>query len=65
MILSHFGAQKSKMAAKIQDGGQKLLILLTKKLDMVLKNSHTENGAQCNIENLLNAFYKVCVSYIT
>ena len=33
------------MAAKIQDGGRKFWILLTKKLDMVLKNSHTKNGA--------------------
>ena len=47
MILSHFWAQKSKMAAKIQDGGRKFFILLTKKLDMVLKNSHTKNGAWC------------------
>ena len=47
MILSHFWAQKSKMAAKIQDGGRNFFILLTKKLDMVLKNSHTKNGAWC------------------
>ena len=45
MIQSHYRAQKSKMAAKIQDGGQKFWMLLTKKLDMVLKNSHTKNGA--------------------
>ena len=35
------------MAAKIQDGGRKFWILWTKKLDMVLKNSHTKNGACC------------------
>ena len=45
MIQSHYCAQKSKMAAKIQDSGQKFWMLLTKKLDMALKNSHTKNGA--------------------
>ena len=44
---SHFRARKSKMAAKIQDGGRKFLFLWTKKLGMVLKNNHTKNGACC------------------
>ena len=44
---SHFRARKSKMAAKIQDGGRKFWILWTKKLDMIVKNSHTKNGACC------------------
>ena len=35
----HFGTTKSKMAPKIQDGGRKFWILLTKKLDMDPKNS--------------------------
>ena len=44
---SHFRARKSKMAAKIQDGGRKFLFLWTKKLRMVLGNNHTKNGACC------------------
>ena len=44
---SHFRARKSKMAAKIQDGGRKFLFLWTKKLRMVLENNHTKNGACC------------------
>ena len=47
MSLSHFPDPKSKMAAKIHDGGQFFWILLTKKLGMALKNSHAKNGACC------------------
>ena len=42
---SQLRVRKSKMAAKIQDGGRKFLFLSTKKLGMVLKNHHTKNGA--------------------
>ena len=45
--ICHFRVKKSKMAAKIQDGGRIFLCLLTKKLDMALKNSHTKIGACC------------------
>ena len=41
----HFGTTKSKMAPKIQDGGRKFWILLTKKLDMDPKNSQKKIGA--------------------
>ena len=45
--ICYFRVIKSKMAAKIQDGGRIFLCLLTKKLDMALKNCHTKFGACC------------------
>ena len=41
----NFGVNKSTMVPKIQDSGQIFLCLLTKKLDIALKNSHTKIGA--------------------
>ena len=45
--ICHFRVKKSKMAAKIQDGGRIFLCHLTKKLDIALKNYHTKTGACC------------------
>ena len=45
MTHSRFGVEKQKMAAKNQDGGRKFLILLTRKLESGLRNSHAKNGA--------------------
>ena len=44
---SHLRAKKTNMAAKIQDGGQKCLMLWTKKLHMVITNHHAKYGAWC------------------
>ena len=65
MIQSHYRAQKSKMAAKIQDGGQKFWMLLTKKLDMVLKNSHTKNGACCPSITMVNPLHPLLEAMVT
>ena len=45
--ICHFSVKNSKIAPKIQDAGRFFLFLLTKKLDMSLKSSHTKNGACC------------------
>ena len=47
MKTCQFGMKKSKLTPKIQDGGRIFLCLLTKKLDMALKNTYTKNGACC------------------
>ena len=45
MTHSRFGVEKKKMAAKNQDGVRKFLILLTRKLESGLRNSHAKIGA--------------------
>ena len=44
--ISHHG-EKIQKGAQIQDGGRIFLCLLTKKLDLALKNSHTKPRACC------------------